>query len=230
MNTSFYIDLSWNYFCVAFGAMLFIRFIMSLQSMNFYTLHVFVRKFSMIDLELPASSLELTTYINGIFKLPPELSKKSLRALKGHLYLDFLFMPLAYGSIFLFCTQISMKLATFGHYMFVVLAWIQIIPWMCDIVENIYLLQKIYPDLKVSKPSIHKAFQIITICKWGIALIAVVSGISTLFYFWLSGIYSYESLHYLLIIIAEVFVIFILELITSKILKVNLDQYRDIGN
>ncbi len=230
MNTFFYIDFSWIYFCIAFGAMLFIGFIMNLQSKNFYTLHVFIRKFALIDLKSPASPLELATYINGIFKLPPDMAKKSLRALKGNLYLDFLFMPLAYGSLFLICMKISMQLTSFGHYLFAILAWIQIIPWICDILKNIYLLKKIRPNVEIPKPSQHAAYQFIEMVKWAFALSAVVCSISILFYFWLTGRYSYNSIYFLFIIIAEIFIIFILKKITSNSAKINLDQYRNSGN
>lgn len=230
MNTFFYMDPGWAYFCVSFGAMLFIGFIMAMLSKNFFTLHVFVRKFSILDLELPVSALELSTYINGIFKLPPELSKKSLRALKGHLYLDFIFMPLAYGSLFFVCMRIAVNQEGISHVLFAVLAWIQLIPWACDIIENMYLLQKIRPDCKVSKPSVYKAYQIIEVCKWVILLTTIVFTISTLAYFWLSGIYSYHSLNYLWIGAAELVVFFILAIIYSKSSNVDLDKYRDIGN
>ena len=90
MKIFFYLDVSWEYFCITFGAMLLIYFIMSLLSKNFYTLHVYVRKFSMIDLESPASSLELATFLKGIFKLPVDLAQNSLRSLKGHLFLNFI--------------------------------------------------------------------------------------------------------------------------------------------
>lgn len=230
MSNFFYIDISWMYFCIVFGAMLIVAFIMNLQSKYFYTLHVFVRKFSIIDLQSPVSALELATYIKGIFMLPSELSQKSLRALKGNLYLNFLFMPLAYGSIFLLCMQISAKLTSIGHGLFAVLAWAQIIAWICGVAENIYLLRKMRPDLEVSKPSVHKRYQLIQICKWTIALIAIVFCISFIFYFWLAGRYTYSSVQYLILILAEMAVIFILKKISDKTLKVNLDDYKSVGN
>ena len=80
---SFYMHIDWIYFCIFFGAMLLISFIMSIQSANLYTMHVVLRKFSIIDLQFPASAQELVIFIKGIFQLPVELSKKSLSALKG---------------------------------------------------------------------------------------------------------------------------------------------------
>lgn len=226
----FYIDISWDYFCIAFGAMLLVAFIMHLQSNHFFTLHVFVRKFSLIDIESPSTPLELATYINGIYALPEKLRAKSLRALKGNLLLDFLFMPLAYGTIFLLCMQISMKLTSVGHILFALIAWAQVIPWICDIIENIYLLNKIHAETKPSTPSVHKRVQVIEILKWSISLGAVVFSLSTLVYFWLAGVYFYESIHFLIIIIVEIILFFLLKKITSKDPKMILDQYRSVVN
>jgi hypothetical protein len=227
---SLYINFDWIYFCIAFGAMLLISFIMSLQSTNFYTMYVVIRKFSIIDLEFPASALELVTFIKGIFLLPVELSKKSLRALRGQLYLDFLFMPAVYGSIFLLCMKVSLKMTSFGHGLFAILAWLQLIPLLCDVIENIYLLNKIRPEPVISKPAVHKAYQILEIFKWGIALTGAVCSIAAIFYFWLVGRYSYHSIHYLLIMSAELIIFFILKKVTAKSEKEKLEKFLQNGS
>ncbi|MEO8961520.1 MAG: hypothetical protein ABI325_06550 [Ginsengibacter sp.] len=217
-------------FYVIFGAMLITGFFMHLQSKNFYTLYVFVRKFSMLDLEFPASALELANYIKGIFLLPKELSSKSLRALKGQLYLDFLFIPLFYSSIFLLCLEVAIKMNSWGNYIFTTLALIQVIPLICDVAENIYLLQKIHPNVSPSKPSVHKAYQLLGKIKWIIASVAVVFAISTLFYFWLSGNFSLRSIQFLGVIIGELIIVYILSRITSKRSEINLEKYQNTGN
>ena len=230
MNLLFHISNNGILFCVIFGAMMLTTFIMNLLGKNLYTLHVFVRKFSILDLQFPASALELATYIRGIFLLPKSLSSKSLRALKGQLYVDFLFMPFAYGSIFLLCILLSHKMNYVGNYIFTILAWLQIIPFLCDIAENIYLLKKIHPDVKASKPSIHKIYQLIVKTKWSIAIIAIVFCISALCYFWLTGNFSNSSLPYFLVILIILLVMAALTKATANISKVNLDEYQHIGN
>lgn len=230
MNLLFYIPGSGLLFYIIFGAMALIGLLMHLQSKNFYTLHVFVRKFSILDLEFPASALELATYIKGIFLLPKELSSKSLKALKGRLYLHFLFIPLLYGTIFLLCIQIANKMNSWGNYIFTTLALIQVIPLICDVAENFYLLQKIHPNVAPSKPSVHKAYQLLGKIKWAIASVAVVFAFSTLFYFWLSGNFSFRSIQFLGVIIGELIIIYILARITSKGSKINLEKYQNIGN
>src|SRR6478735_2193254 len=98
---------NWQLFSVFFGLLLLVSFIMMLQSRNFYTFHVTKRRFSIMELEIPATYAELVKIIKGLFKLPEYESKKSVGALKGQLLIDFLFMPLAYGSIFLICWRVS---------------------------------------------------------------------------------------------------------------------------
>lgn len=196
---------SWSLFCVAFGGMLCCALVMGRQSLHFYTWDVVVQKFSIMDLEFPSTPKELVTLIKGLYKLPADQSKQSLRALKGNLYVDFLFMPFAYGSIFLLCMQVAGKMELpIGRGTFVVLAWLQGIAWLCDIIENSYLLQKIKPEPVASTPAVHKAYVWLEVVKWGIALIGTISAIGCICYFWLAGAYVVASLHYLLIVVGEI--------------------------
>ncbi len=194
----------WMWFCVANGIMLLLAFIMSLQSRAFFTYDVSVRKFSIMDLEFPASAQELKNIIHGIFLLPADDVIKTKRALRGQLLVDFLFMPAAYGSVFIACMNISGKMVAFGQNTFAVLAWIQVIPWACDIIENIYLLRKIRPNVELSKPAVHKAYLVLEAVKWGIVSVGAVCAIYALLYFWLKGEYMIHSLRYLFVIIAEI--------------------------
>ena len=197
--------ISWPLFCIAFGLMLLFTFIMSVQSLHFYTKDVVVKKFSIMELELPASPTELVNLIKGLYKLPEPQSKKAVNALKSQLYIDFLFMPCAYGTIFLLCMLVSAKMQmSFGVNVFTLLAWAQLIPWLCDIIENIYLLRKIRPDPVLSIASVHKAYLRMEYIKWGIALSAAICAIAAICYFWLSGHYAVHSLYYLLIVVAEI--------------------------
>lgn len=230
MKFPFYTDVSWCLICITFGTTILAGFIMHLLSKKFYTLHVFVRKFSILDLEFPVSALELSTYIKGIFLLPKELSEKSLHALKNRFYINFLFILLKYATIFLLCIKLSQKMSFLGNYIFIVLAFLQIIPFLCDLVENFYLLQKLSPNASVSTDTVHKNYQLMAKIKWSIFLTAVVFCITTLVYFWLIGNFSDHSLVYLIVIIAELVLIFILMKITANSSKIDLDQYQNVGN
>lgn len=230
MNTPFLIDVNLNYLWIFLAGALLASLVMSRLHNNYFTLHVFVRKFSLIDLKSPATPLELSTYINGIFLLPKHLQQKSLQSLKGSLYIDFILMPLLYGTIFLLSMLLSQKLSSRGQLLFEVLAWAQIIAFICGIISNIYLLQKIHPQTKPSSNSVHFLLQIIENSKWAVSLSAVVCSISIIVYFWFTGNYLYSSIHFILIIIAEIILFFIVKKIMSKNPKTVLEQYRDIVN
>jgi hypothetical protein len=200
-----HISSNWPLFCIAFGVMLFLRLIMSWQSVHFYTKDVILRRFSIMELELPSTPTELVNLIKGLYKLPDKQSVQAVKALKGQLYLDFLFMPFAYGAILLLCTLVSRKMnLTFGINIFMIFAFLQPVAWLCDIIENIYLLRKIRPDVEASTPAVHKAYLFMECIKWGIALISIISSVSAIFYFWLTGHYTLGSLRYLGIIAAEI--------------------------
>src|SRR3954470_4734069 len=100
----------WALFSILFGIMLLLSLIMVMQSRNFFTYDVVVRRFSIMDLELPSKSREVVNIIKGIYQLPPTQCSKTISALKGQLIVDFLFMPFAYLSIFFMCRFIADKL------------------------------------------------------------------------------------------------------------------------
>ncbi len=211
-----YIEFTWIHFCIAFGMMLFLHLIMSFQSNNFFTKHMVVRKFSILDLEFPPSAIEMVNFIKDIFSLPVAQAKKTSTALRNQLLLDFLFMPAFYGSIFILSMKVSLKMVYFGHKFFAVLAWIQFIAWLCDIIENIYLLNKIRPEPTLSNNNVFKSYEALEVLKWGIPLLTSVCSIAAISYFWLVGLYSYDSLVYLLIIAIEIIIYFAAKKVTTK--------------
>lgn len=214
---NFPINSSWQLVCILFGLMLFLMLLMRWQGSFFYTRDVVIRKFSILDLEIPATQTELVNIIKGLYLLPAEYGFKALKALKAQLYIDFIFMPVAYGFIAMLCVQVSQKMSlAAGTNIFLIFAYLQLVSWLCDIVENIYLLQKIMPVPKASTPTIHKAYLIMEIFKWGIALISIICAVAAIFYFWLSGNFSEGVLKYLLIFIGEILLFFILSKIIFK--------------
>ncbi|HEY5406426.1 MAG TPA: hypothetical protein VIJ92_05035 [Ginsengibacter sp.] len=213
---SLYIEFTWIHFCIAFGVMLFFYLIMSFQSNNFFTKHMVVRKFSILDLEFPPSATEMINFIKDIFSLPPAQAKRTLNALRNQLLLDFLFMPAFYGSIFILSMKVSMKMVYFGHKFFAILAWIQLIAWLCDIIENIYLLNKIHPDPTASTGVAFKSYEALEAIKWGIPLLTCVCSVAAICYFWLVGLYDYGSLVYLIIVAIEIIIYFAVKKSTAK--------------
>jgi hypothetical protein len=114
--------------------------------------------------------------------------------------------------------QVSMKMNSVGHVLFAIIAWLQIIPFICGIISSIYLLKKISPVLNVSNPSVYKRYQLAETLKWSIALVSTVSAASAMIYFFLIGAYSTISIQYLIIIILE-FAIFLPLLQLIKTIK-----------
>lgn len=192
--------INWTLLCITFGLMLLFSFIMSIQAAHFYTNDEVEKKFSIMELEFPATPMELRNLVRGLYKLPTRpRAIKTIKSLRCQLYIDFLFMPCAYGTIFLLCMLVAAKMQySGGAKIFSVLAWAQIIPWICDIIENIYLLRKIKPKPVLSSLTVHRAYVRMEVVKWGIALGAAIC------YFWLAGNYKVSSLNYLLVLSGEV--------------------------
>jgi len=207
----------WPLFCVAFGIVLFTAYIMARLSRHFYTMDVVLRKFSIMDLQLPDSPTELKNLVRGIFLLPEERRKKCLKALKSTLYIDFLFMPAAYGAVFLLCMKVMYKMSFFGQYFFMILAWLQVLALIFDIIENIYLLKKIHPGVEASSVSVHKTLQFFALAKWGIALVSIICALSGALDVWLVGRYDTVSLKYILILIGEVVLFLLAGMLIKKI-------------
>lgn len=198
--------INWTLFTITFGLMLLFSFIMAIQATHFYTKDVVETKFSILELEMPATPKELVNILRGLYKLSEkEKAKKAISSLKGQLYVDFLFMPCMYGTIFILCMLVSHKMQlSFGNKVFTIFAWAQIIPWICDIIENIYLLRKIKPHPVESSLSFHKAYLRMEYIKWAISLGATICSVAAICYFWLSGYYEVSSLNYLLVLSGEV--------------------------
>ncbi|MCY7420776.1 MAG: hypothetical protein LH478_03425 [Chitinophagaceae bacterium] len=209
----------WLVFCITFGIMLFATFIMGRLSRHFYTQDAVLRRFSIMDLEWPGSALELENLIKGLYKLKDKRSATAIGAVKKHLYADFLFMPAAYGSIFLLCMKISWKMDYFGPEFFALLAWLQIIPFLLDIYENIYLLQKIRPDFEKTSDATFKRMQRIEIVKWGIPLFSLIVALSAVLYFWVNGMYEKGSLVFVAIVIGEVLLFLLAGKMAAKLIK-----------
>src|SRR4051812_8850706 len=119
------INNSWYLFTLATGITLLLSFVMSMLSEHFYTNDVVIKKFSIMELQLPATAKEFVAILKGLYLMIPEKSKRAVRALKTHTFLDFIFMPFAYGSIFILCMKVAGAMQSFmGRTVFIVLAWL----------------------------------------------------------------------------------------------------------
>lgn len=209
----------WQWFCITLGILLIATFLKGRLSRQFYTQDVVLRRFNIIDFEWPGSPLELENLIKGLYRLPEKRAKTVTRAVKNHLYIDFLFIPAAYGSIFLLCMKVAGKMDYFGPQVFAVLAWAQLIPLLIDVYENFYLLKKISPDFTKTSLATFKNMQRLEIVKWVVSLLSVILGLSAILYFWLNGNYKESSLGFLAIIAVEVVLFFVAGKVAARFLQ-----------
>ena len=208
---------NWLLFTLAFTLLLVVSFIMQKQSGHFYTQDVIVRKFSIMELEVPATPRELYNLVTGLYRLPPDESKRALRALRGQLWVDFLFMPLAYGCIFLLCWRVAYKMQLpVGRYIFLAFAVGQLIPWICDIIENRFLLSQLKPGVKEMSERWHRSYLYMEALKWGLAITATVCGMGAVIYFWCIGAYSAISLQYMIIVVVEIIAFLVASRLSAK--------------
>ncbi|MCZ4222570.1 hypothetical protein [Pedobacter rhodius] len=199
--------LNWIYFIGYFNLMLICSFFMSRCARYFYTYNKTIRKFSILDLQFPATPQSLKNLIEGIGLLEG-VSKKVFNALRLQLIIDFFFMPGAYLSILFLCLKTASKSGPVGEVFFLVLAYAQLIAWFCDFVENVYLLFKIHAPDEMSK-WFFNVYKVLEIAKWGLSSFGLFCSLSALLYFWLRGFFYVEHTIYLLVLIVEI-VIFIL--------------------
>lgn len=208
---------NWLLFTVIFGLFLISTFIRIKQSRNFYTKDVVVRKFGIMELEVPATPTELMNIIKGLYLLPEPQSRKSISALRTQLKLDFLFMPLVYGSVFLLSWKVAQKMQfPLGQYLFLGFAFLQLVSWICDMIKNVYLLGKIRAEPVMTSERTHKNYLRMEGAKWGITLTAAVCSLSAVFYFWMTGNYSSNSFYFLLIVLIEIIIFLVAAKFSAK--------------
>lgn len=209
---------AWFHFCLAFGGMLLATFIMGRLSNSFYTMDPLKKKVSMLGLEFPAKETEVSNILKGIFLLKEEDKRASLRSFRWQIILDFLlFMPCAYGGIYIMCSTIAPTLeSSAGEHIFMFFAYAQTACFVLDSIENIYLWSNLRPDAKEATTFTFRLMQILEVLKWGLALISAIGGFSVLCFYWLSGKYEGGSLVYVLIFFVEIVLFLLLSRIKTK--------------
>jgi hypothetical protein len=207
----------WLLFCICFAAMLLATFLMGRQSHHFRTIDPVMQKFSMMDLEFPSNPGERTNITSGIYKLNPEDSRATLRALRHQLITDFLlFMPGTYGGIFILCMQLAGKSGKVGYLFFMTLAIGQILCFVLDTIENIYLWRITKPDVKKESAATFFWMRNLEYVKWVFALVGGIGGLSAMAWIWLTGNYERSSLLYVFIFLGEIALFIIASMIGKK--------------
>lgn len=145
------------------------------------------RSFSILDLEFAGTSKELTLILKGIKRLSDPLdTKRCMQALKWQLYIDFLFMLTLYPLIAMMCIKVAMKMSNWGDNLYFYLAAAQLLPFIFDIAENVYLLKKINTPI-LSKTRVYNIYKNVVLAKWLVALAGFICSAFGLLYFWVAG-------------------------------------------
>ncbi|RPD39668.1 hypothetical protein [Chitinophaga barathri] len=150
------------------------------------------RIFNILDLEFPVSDAELAGMIQNML---PGVRK----AVRLHLWVDFLFMLGFYPFTAMLCLIIGYKTGI-GAYFYSMMAALQGVAWGCDILENIYLLRKL------RKPEPGKQFGTYSffvytkfiLCYAGLGVTLPVA-----FYFWMTGDFEQATVPYAMALLAE---------------------------
>jgi len=207
----------WLLLVTSFALALITSFLMQIESRKFFTVRIIRQRFSMLDFQFPASPPSLKRLITGINALGNEEGTRVKKALKNQVYIDFLFMPGCYATVFLVCMYTSYRMEFLGQYIFAILAWLQSVAWLCDIYENIYILDnlknpgRLYNDNEgetfpenVAANKKYKTYQLIVKTKWIIASIGTIGSLFALLFFWMRGEFNPDNLYILLVIFIEI--------------------------
>lgn len=138
------------------------------------------RPFSIFNLEFPGSDENLSSLV---LKMNDDVKQ----SVKKHLYVDYVFMAGVYPGIAILCfIAAGAADSEIGSKILLAMGWLQIVPWICDIIENIILLKKINHPLPI-KENLYRLLKYLVGTKFFIAVLGVISTIFSLVYIWLIG-------------------------------------------
>lgn len=190
-------EAPWPHFILHFTLFLFTTLWMSALARRFRTVDTDLGEvpFSIFDLQFPSSETELC-------KLLSSATSDGKWALRMHLLVDFLFMIAVYPMIAILCLALGEKTGM-GKYFFWLIAALQMVAFLFDILENLYLLRRL------RKPQVSGGFGRFTFfvyAKFMLAFLGVSVTLPVIFYFWMTGTTAAGTLQYIGIAILEVVV------------------------
>lgn len=201
----------WFYFAICFTVFLFTTYIMARVAKHFCMNKAGANvPFSIMDLELPLSEREL---VNIILTMPDN----ARRAVKHHLNVDYLFMAAVYPGIALLCGIAANKMDHIGKWFFWLLAALQVVPWLFDVLENIYLAGKLRnPVVNEQNPKAFTSFIWRVQVKFIIALAGAICAVFALLYYWLTADFNPDTPWYLLVMLVELIIFIVVMNISGK--------------
>lgn len=199
----------WFWFSICFTLLLITTYIMSKVARHFC-----IKKaaenvpFSIMDLMLPLTEKELV----NMMRTMPASSKK---AVSQHLAIDYLFMLAVYPGIALLCCITANRMDHIGKWFFWLLAALQLFAWLFDVLENIYLAQKLRNPVEHASEQPFNRFIWRVKAKFILGFAGAICAVFALLYYWLTGDYNHDTPWYLLFMLAEL-VLFFMVLNTKK--------------
>ncbi len=123
--------------------------------------------------------LEITYGADRLKELLQHTAPAMQTLLRGHFYFDFVFMAGAYGGIasLLMMARYRVKGKRLRTLLWV-LATAQLLAWVCDIRENVYLLQWMAPEQDIGKAFF--MFHVVVMIKWLIAISGLLVSVPVL--------------------------------------------------
>jgi hypothetical protein len=155
----------WIYFGLCLADVLVTQRIMAGQGKHFFYFEGGRKPFTMLNLEFPKDLAYFYTVLSGIDKLEPADAAIVKRNVRAQLWVDFIFMPGTYTGVFLVCMAAAEKSGGVVNQVFAGLAWFQVVCWLLDITENIYLFSQLR---QAKKPSAFgfACYRVLELLKW----------------------------------------------------------------
>lgn len=188
------------YFMISFTLMLFTALWMSILGKKFYYRDAAGVEvpFNILDLQFPSSEQEMSQIMGG-------LSPVAKKAVRGHLWIDFLFMAGFYPSIAILCIIVGDK-TDIGQYFFWLMAALQLFAWLFDILENGYCLRKLRKPVVGATKSAFQSYSFFVYAKFILCLAGVAVSVPALFYCWITGDFEMGTLWYGGILLIELLI------------------------
>lgn len=188
----------WFYFAVCFTLFLITTYIMVRLGRHF-CIHKAGADvpFSIMDLMMPLSEREL---VNMCLTMP----ESSKTAVRRQLTVDYLYMFGVYPGVALLCGIAANKMEHIGKWFFWILAAAQLLPWLFDILENIYLARKLRnPVVDEQHPQRFARYIWQVKAKFIIGFAGAICAVFALLYYWLTADFKPDTPWYLLFMLVE---------------------------
>lgn len=157
--------------------------------------------FTILDIQFPASEAEMDGMVRG-------MEPTAQRALKTHLWVDFLFMAGFYPAVALLCVIVGAKTGV-GEYFFWLVGALQAVAWLADICENVYCLRKLRPKPVTGG---FKSYAMAVNIKFVLAFLGLAVTLPLVFYFWMTGEFRHSSVAYAGILTGEILIFLLIAL------------------